>query len=158
MGLRAMEQLRRIGESQQVETLQRCRHSGSHYAALTGLCPLRDRASVAIAGRLFSRMPCTVMTLLFGTTSELTEGTTLYRSSLGGIVVPDLINEMLRTMPTPPFDFSRAPLCCKLATPPLMPVTKKTLAIPCSLPKAECPVSSEIFQALLQRLVTPLCP
>jgi hypothetical protein len=40
----------------------------------------------------------------------------------------------------------------------LMPVTKKTIAIPCSLPKAECPVSSEISQALLQRLVTPLCP
>ena len=58
-------------------------------------------------------------------------------------------------MPTPPFDFSTARLCCKRTTPLLVPVSKIIRARHHPFLTAICPALSQVVHAFPQQLATP---
>ena len=62
---------------------------------------------------------------------------------VAAITFTDLLEDVPRTLPEPPFDFRRAPRHCKFPTPtPLaLPVTKSIRAIHRTLLTAVCPAS-----------------
>ncbi len=83
---------------------------------------------------------------------------TRFLHMVAAIISADLLKNVPRTLPEPPIHLCRAPRCCRWPTRTALHVTKKTLAIPCSLVTALRPVSSGIAHALLQRLVAPPYP
>ena len=75
---------------------------------------------------------------------------------VAAITFTDLLEDVSRTLPEPPFDFRRAPRYCKFPTPtpPALPVTKSIRAIHRTLPYsvtsgfiAKCP---RVCEALVE--------
>ena len=68
---------------------------------------------------------------------------TRFLHMVAAIIVTDLLEDVPRTLPEPPFDFRRAPRHCKFPIPTqlALPVIKSIRAIHRTLLKAVCPAS-----------------
>ena len=87
---------------------------------------------------------------------------TRFLHMVAAITFTDLLEDLPRTLPEPPFDFRRAPRCCRFPTPtpPALPVTKSirtihhpqlTASHPASLRNVHVPARH------LSRFVSSLC-
>ena len=74
---------------------------------------------------------------------------------VAAITFTDLVEDVLRTLREPPFDFRKAIQCCRfqIPTPPALPVAKRIRAIHRIVLTASHPASSQKFHVSARRLL-----
>jgi hypothetical protein len=79
---------------------------------------------------------------------------TRFLHMVAAITFADLVEDVLRTLREPPFNFRKAIQCCRfpIPTPPALPVTKRIRAIHRILLTASRPASSQKFYVSARNL------